>query len=97
LAQVNKKPGDPQFWAGLVEVKEHLLERGKFLVKNGKNTRFWEDWWVGHEPLMKKFPALYQICRKKNQTVASVLKARPLNISFRRALWWGVNLDCGMT
>jgi len=84
LAQVRKKPGDSQFWAGLVEVKEHLLERGKFLVKDGKYTRFWEDWWVGQESLMKQFPALYQICRKKNQTVANVLETRPLNISFRR-------------
>ena len=39
-----------------------------------------------HEPLRQQYPSLYAIVRKKNQSVASVLRARPLNISFRRAL-----------
>jgi hypothetical protein len=34
---------------------------------------------------MNLFPDLYNISRK-NQTVASALSTRPLNISFRRAL-----------
>ena len=33
-----------------------------------------------------KFPELYRIARKKNQTMADVVSTRPLNISFRRAL-----------
>ena len=86
LAQVSKRPGDSQFWVGLVEVKEFMLERGKFLVNNGEQTKFWEDWWTGHEPLMKQYLALYQISRSKNQTVASALGTRPLNLSFRRSL-----------
>ena len=86
LSQVVKQPGDSQFWVGLMEVKEHLLDRGKFLVQNGEQVRFWEDWWIGHEPLMKQFPDLYNIVRKKNQTVSSALSTTPLNISYRRAL-----------
>ena len=69
-----------------MEVKEFLLDRGKFVVKNGKQVRFWEDWWVGHEPLMKQFPGLYNIVRKRNQTIASVFSRIPLNIAFRRTL-----------
>jgi len=86
LSQIVKKPGDSQFWSGLMEVKDFLLARGKFVVKNGKQVRFWEDWWVGHEPLMKQFPGLYNIVRKRNQTIASVFSRIPLNIAFRRAL-----------
>ena len=56
------------------------------MVQNGQHTRFWEDRWIGHEPLKQQFPSFYTIVRKKNQSVASVLGARPLNISFRRAL-----------
>ena len=56
------------------------------MVQNGQQTRFWEDRWIGHEPLKQQFPSFYTIVRKKNQSVASVLGARPLNISFRRAL-----------
>lgn len=50
---VVKQLGDSQLWSGLMDVKEYLLARGKFVVKNGEHTRFWEDWWVGHKPLMK--------------------------------------------
>jgi len=35
---------------------------------------------------MKVYPTLYRIIRRKNQSVASVLGSRPLNVSFRRAL-----------
>jgi len=72
-----------------VEVKDHFFPRGKFLVKNGRQTRFWEEWWIGGEPLMNQFPELYRIARKKHQTVADVLSTHPLNISFRRALVGG--------
>ena len=58
FSQVTKQPGDSQFWSGLMEVKDHFFPRGKFLVKNGRQTRFWEDWWVGGEPLMNQFPEL---------------------------------------
>jgi hypothetical protein len=39
------------------------------------------DW-----PLMKQFPVLYNIVRRKHQIVAQVLTTSPLNVSFRRAL-----------
>ena len=35
---------------------------------------------------MQQHPSLYNIVRRKNQLVADVLRTRPLNISFRRAL-----------
>jgi hypothetical protein len=56
------------------------------MVPDGAQTRFWEDLWVGNEPLMKSFPSLYSIARKKNVTVAQVLSTVPFNISFRRAV-----------
>jgi hypothetical protein len=55
-------------------------------VRDGSQTRFWEDLWLGKELLMKKYPTLYNIVRKKNMTVAQVLSTTPLNVSFRRAL-----------
>jgi hypothetical protein len=65
------------------------MERGRFKVQNGTQTRFWEDLWIGNEPLMKKYPALYNIVRKKNATVAQALSTTPLNVSFRRDLVGG--------
>ena len=67
-------------------IKEQFLQRGKFQVSNGEQTRFWEDWWLGNKPLMQQFPSLYNIVRKRNQTVASALGTIPLNITFRRVL-----------
>jgi hypothetical protein len=69
FSQVEKKKGDSHFWSGLMEVKKLMLERGRFKVHDGAQTRFWEDLWIGEEPLMKRFPSLYNIVRKKNATV----------------------------
>jgi hypothetical protein len=49
---------------------------------------------MGNEALMVKYPSLYQIVRKKQVSVASVLQSIPLNISFRRALT-GNGWNCG--
>jgi hypothetical protein len=86
LAQVERKKGDSHFWSGLMEVKSLLLERGRFSIQSGTQTRFWEDLWIGNRPLMDKYTSLYNIVRKKNMTVAQVLSTTPLNVSFRRAL-----------
>jgi hypothetical protein len=44
LTQVVKRPGDSQFWKGLMDIKDvFFLPRGRFIVRNGYQTRFWED------------------------------------------------------
>jgi hypothetical protein len=53
---------------------------------DGSQTRFWEDLWLGKDPLMVIKPNLYNIVRKKNVSVAQVLSTTPLNVSFRCAL-----------
>jgi hypothetical protein len=35
LSQVQKKNGDSQFWSGLMEVKDLVLQRGRFGVQDG--------------------------------------------------------------
>jgi hypothetical protein len=73
LSHVAKKKGDSHFWAGLMEVKDLVLQRGRFRVQDGSHTRFWEDLWLGKDPLMVKYPSLYKIVRKKNMSIAQVL------------------------
>jgi hypothetical protein len=75
-AITSKKEGGSQFWSGLMEVKNHFFERGRFMVQDGTQTRFWE----------RSFPSLYNIARKKNVTVPQVLSMMPFNISFRWAV-----------
>lgn len=65
LTEATKPIEDSQFWTGLMEIKDHLFESGRFLVQSRKQTRFWEDWWIGHKPLMQQYPTLYNIVRRK--------------------------------
>jgi hypothetical protein len=43
LSQAAKKKEDSHFWAGLMEVKDLVLQRGRFRVRDGSRIRFWED------------------------------------------------------
>jgi len=92
LTQVQYLPRDSQFWAGLMKVKEEFLSLGKFDLGDGSQVRFLEDSWIRPRPLKSLFPALYNIVRRKNAYVRSVLSMTPLNIAFRRSLM-GVNLQ----
>jgi hypothetical protein len=47
---VNKRKGDSHFWKGPMDVKDHLLGRGRFEVHSRYQTRFWSDLWIGNEP-----------------------------------------------
>jgi hypothetical protein len=51
-----------------------------------KANPFLEDKWLGNYSFQHQYPSLYNIVRRKSDTVASVLCIIPLNISFRRYL-----------
>jgi hypothetical protein len=72
-----------------------VLAKGSFDIKDGTNTRFWDDTWVGDKPLKVKYPSLYNIMRDPHATVSKVMTTSPLNISFRRALV-DINLQNGL-
>jgi hypothetical protein len=86
LTKVTSKPGDSHFLAGLMKVKDTFLNLGSFILKNEIQIRFWEDRWLGNQPLMIQYLSLYNIVRKKNAIVASIFGMVPLNVSFKRAL-----------
>jgi hypothetical protein len=86
LSQMTWKPGDSHFWAGIMRTKNEFFKYGHFLIKDGSEIRFWEDSWLGDEPLMDQYPALYRIARNKSDTIAVVLETTPPNVSFTRNL-----------
>ena len=57
-----------------------------FKVQNGKQTRFWEDKWLGNSALKDHYPNLFNLVHRKHVTVHTVLNGDPLNVSFRRHL-----------
>jgi hypothetical protein len=59
-----------QFWKALHKVK-HLFKWGAIhVVGDGKCTQFWNDVWITASPLRIDFPRIYDICNKKNISVA---------------------------
>ena len=91
LGSCVKKPTNSHFWKSLMNVKDVFMDFGSFKVLDGSQTRFWIDTWLGNKPLKDKFPSLFNIVRRKQDSVAQVLSTIPLNISFRRNLV-GANL-----
>jgi hypothetical protein len=69
-----------------MRIKDEVLAKGAFNIKDGTKTRFWNDTWVGDKPLKVKYSSLYNIVRDHHATVSKVMATNPLNISFRRAL-----------
>jgi hypothetical protein len=91
LGSCTKKPIDSCFWKGLMNVKDTFMSFGSFKVKDGSQTRFWMDTWLENQPPKDRFPALFNIVRRKQDSVARVIASVPLNISFHRNLV-GTNL-----
>ena len=86
LTQVKAKPYDSHFWRGLMHIKDEVLAKGSFDIKDGSKTRFWDDTWVGDLSFKVKYTSLYNIVRDPHATVTRVMATSPLNVSFRRAL-----------
>ena len=43
LPQGVKKLWDSHFWCGLMEIKDFFFARGRFIMQNRVQTRFWQD------------------------------------------------------
>ena len=86
LSQVQAKPYDSPFWKGIMRAKNDFFQRGKFVLGNGEQVRFWEDIWLGSTSLQNAYPSLYAVASNKLSSVAEVLGAVPINLPFRRTL-----------
>jgi hypothetical protein len=86
LTQAMIKPYDSYFCEGIMNVIDLFLARGSFIVKDGSQTRFWEDIWVDQRPLSELYPNLYQFVCHPHDTIETIMSTTSLNISFHRAL-----------
>jgi hypothetical protein len=86
LSHVVWKPGDSQFWDGLMATKKTLFFFGSFSIKDGSHIRFWEDKWLENTTLRQQYPALYNVGRHKGDTIATVMASSPPSLSFRKDL-----------
>ena len=61
LTQVKAKPYYSHFWRGLMKIIDEVLANGSFIIKDGCQTRLWDDTWVGDLSFKIKYPSIYNI------------------------------------
>jgi hypothetical protein len=69
-----------------MNAKPDFLQYESFQIQNGRQIQFWNDKCLGNYSFQHQYPSLYNIVRKKSDTIARVLSAVPLDMSFRRYL-----------
>ncbi|GJW43787.1 RNA-directed DNA polymerase, eukaryota, reverse transcriptase zinc-binding domain protein [Tanacetum coccineum] len=86
----------PSNWSKIIKEVVVLKEQGidlishcKVKIGNGRNTRFWKDYWLGDGRLCDKFPRLFALDTFKECSVMSKMSA-PFTSSFRRGVRGGV-------
>jgi hypothetical protein len=66
--------------------KKFLFRHGTFSINDGSHIRFWEDNWLDNIPLCEQYPVLYNIVRRKSDTIAIVMASSPPDVTFRQNL-----------
>jgi hypothetical protein len=79
IGTVSHKMGDSPVWPDLLKVKSIYLRGRLITTKNGKNTLFWKDIWIGDKPLCIQALVLFDWCEDKDIIVYQFLcKGRQL-------------------
>nr|GEX75244.1 RNA-directed DNA polymerase, eukaryota [Tanacetum cinerariifolium] len=96
------KIGSKSCWLNIVHEAKALAHKGIDLrdfmhikLRNGENTRFWEDSCIEGDLLRNCFPQMYALESCKRITVRTKLLQPSLKCSFRRKQRGGVVLDVG--
>jgi hypothetical protein len=66
--------------------KKFFFRHGTFSINDGSHIHFWKDIWLDNVPLCKQYSALYNIVRRKSDTIATVMATSPPDVTFRRDL-----------
>ena len=77
-----------EFWGGTLEGHrkegQQMKQDCKLVLSNGGRIRFWEDKWIGENPLCNLFPTLYAITASKGKMIGKVWE------SLRGEGWWNL-------
>ncbi|WVZ76790.1 hypothetical protein U9M48_024723, partial [Paspalum notatum var. saurae] len=71
-------------WDVLCHPKDRVWSQGRFFgcksfnIRDGSQTRFWEDTWVEYTPLKMQLSSLYSIVSYPHASVANVMNHEPL-------------------
>jgi hypothetical protein len=87
------------FWKGVIMATQAVKFGYKWIPRNGRKIRFYEDIWFGTAPLHVQFCELYYICNENTKTLAKIWVESGLRLSFRRTFteymmqMWGELVD----
>ncbi|XP_060190615.1 uncharacterized protein LOC132619869 [Lycium barbarum] len=73
-------------WRTIRNLWPLIINRSRFKVGNGLKFSFWDDKWIGHEPLKQLYPDLYTLCFQQQATVAELWTRQGWNLHLRRHL-----------
>ncbi|XP_060216840.1 uncharacterized protein LOC132644271 [Lycium barbarum] len=73
-------------WRTIRNLWPLVINRSSFKVGNGLKVSFWDDKWIGHEPLKQLYPDLYTLCLQQQATVAELWTGQGWNLHLRRHL-----------
>lgn len=78
-----------------MKVKNLYYQHVKKKLGDERNTRFWEDWWVGSKPLKEAYPILYNVSFDHNISVAEAIENGWHKFSFRKKIDWRYGAKAG--
>ena len=70
-----------------MKIRKYFYPHVKKRLGDGRNTRFWEDWWVGDKSLKEAYPSLFFISNDQGITVREAIDKDWGGFTFRRALY----------
>ena len=76
-------------WKAIAQGFHLFIHHTCLVVRNWEKIRFWEDLWLGDQPLCAQYTYLYRIILSRNLTISMVIGSSPpstLNLIFRRNL-----------
>ncbi|XP_039024711.1 pullulanase 1, chloroplastic-like [Hibiscus syriacus] len=68
FAVLNVPGNSSSTWRGLLRTRNLIKKGCKWQIKSGAQIKFWQDWWVGKEPLKNLYPLMDNPIR--NEVVA---------------------------
>lgn len=89
IFQIRNKHGS-QFWRSLLNLRDDYQKGRVIEIKSGRQTRFWQDVWIGGVPLMVTFQRLFQIATKPDISVAEAGVEGCWELQFTRQIIGGL-------
>lgn len=77
-------------WKSIMMVKKEFWKFVRFKLGSDQEIKFWEDIWVGEDPLKEKFSGLFAMVTDKKATITDSFYFEPSvwNPRFRRNVFY---------